>query len=288
MSFKCQFCERYCSSRQGYSQHMKMCFKANDMSLDNNDFQQIKELQRENLQSDLECETINISSISEYTTNISFNTILNEEGNERFLSDQLQNYSFNSEESPKESEVSDEEEESIESEKLEEPKKSEDLPNDAYSDLMKLVIKHNLNNKAGNAIIKFFNKYSNLSISPLPKNIEAGRKYMDKIINKKLSCHKHLILNHNNTEYYLYYRPVKYCIQKLLSNPELSHLFLYKYEPLKVTLFLTIINIRCILNYYLSLFVFRSIINSHMENKILELGGNKLKILYHLKPVFYL
>ena len=44
---------------------------------------------------------------------------------------------------------------------------------------MELVIKHNLNNKARNAIIKFFNKHSNLSISPLPKNIEAGQKYMD-------------------------------------------------------------------------------------------------------------
>ena len=33
-----------------------------------------------------------------------------------------------------------------------------EFPNEAYADLMELV-KHNLNNKAGNAIIKFFNKH---------------------------------------------------------------------------------------------------------------------------------
>ena len=57
----------------------------------------------------------------------------------------------------------------------------EDFPNEAYADLMKLVINHNLNNKAGNAIIKFFNKYSNLVQSSLPKNIETGQKFMDKM-----------------------------------------------------------------------------------------------------------
>jgi len=60
----------------------------------------------------------------------------------------------------------------------EEPNEQEEnvtkFPNEAYADLMELVIKHNLNNKAGNAIIKFFNKHSNLSISPLLKNIEVG------------------------------------------------------------------------------------------------------------------
>jgi len=53
-------------------------------------------------------------------------------------------------------------------------------PNEAYGDLMALVTKHKLNNKTGNAIIKFFNNYSNLASSPLPVSIEQGRKYMDK------------------------------------------------------------------------------------------------------------
>ncbi|RHZ74797.1 hypothetical protein Glove_219g103 [Diversispora epigaea] len=50
----------------------------------------------------------------------------------------------------------------------------EKFPNESYTDLITLVTKYNLNNKAGNAIIKFFNKHSNLSISPLPKNIKTG------------------------------------------------------------------------------------------------------------------
>src|SRR5581483_6055387 len=48
-------------------------------------------------------------------------------------------------------------------------------PNEAYADLMTLVTKYKLNNATGNAIIKFFNKHANLSISPLLKSIEKGR-----------------------------------------------------------------------------------------------------------------
>ncbi|KAF0539082.1 zn-finger domain-containing protein [Gigaspora margarita] len=41
--------------------------------------------------------------------------------------------------------------------------------NEAYADLIVLVTKYKLSNAAGNAIISFFNKYSNHSKSPLPK-----------------------------------------------------------------------------------------------------------------------
>ncbi|RHZ83383.1 hypothetical protein Glove_95g10 [Diversispora epigaea] len=53
--------------------------------------------------------------------------------------------------------------------------------NNIYSDLMTLIIQHNLNNKARNAIIRFFNKHSNLLTSLFPKNIEQGRKLMDRM-----------------------------------------------------------------------------------------------------------
>ncbi|RHZ50884.1 hypothetical protein Glove_490g71 [Diversispora epigaea] len=72
--------------------------------------------------------------------------------------------------------------ESEESESAEE--ETETIPkfsNNTYSDLMTLIIQHNLNNKAGNAIIRFFNKHSNLPTSLLPKNIEQGRKLMDRM-----------------------------------------------------------------------------------------------------------
>ncbi|RHZ78954.1 hypothetical protein Glove_153g2 [Diversispora epigaea] len=83
-----------------------------------------------------------------------------------FESDKTDNESDESEES----ESAEEETETI-------PK----FPNNTYSDLMTLIIQHNLNNKAGNAIIRFFNKHSNLPTSLLPKNIEQGRKLMDRM-----------------------------------------------------------------------------------------------------------
>ncbi|RHZ85559.1 hypothetical protein Glove_64g126 [Diversispora epigaea] len=108
-----------------------------------------------------------------------------------------------------------------------------EFPNEAYADLMELFIKHNLNNKTGNAIIKFFDKHSNLSTSPLPKNIEAGRKLMDIMNVQKLPYSKHCILNYKNKEYFVYYRPIKSCIENLLSNPDIIKNFIYKYQFLQ-------------------------------------------------------
>ncbi|RHZ78432.1 hypothetical protein Glove_165g52 [Diversispora epigaea] len=106
-----------------------------------------------------------------------------------------------------------------------------EFPNEAYTDLMTLVIENNLSNKAGNAIIKFFNKHSDLSqLSPLPKNIETGRKFMNKINISQLSYSKYCILIHNGQEYFIHYRPIKNCIENLLSNPEILKHFMFKYE----------------------------------------------------------
>src|SRR3954463_9479147 len=65
--------------------------------------------------------------------------------------------------------------------------------NETYADLMTLVIKHNLNN----AIIKFFNKHANLSTSPLPKSIEKGREFMDKMNIPNLTYNKTCIIKYN-------------------------------------------------------------------------------------------
>ncbi|CAG8670123.1 14548_t:CDS:1, partial [Funneliformis caledonium] len=46
-----------------------------------------------------------------------------------------------------------------------ESKINTDYPNEAYGDLMVLVINYKLSNKTGNAIIRFFNKYANLNTS---------------------------------------------------------------------------------------------------------------------------
>src|SRR6266542_2703671 len=77
-----------------------------------------------------------------------------------------------------------------------EPKACPEFPNDAYKDLMLLVTRHKLNNRARNDIIRFFNKYLNLTKSPLPKNIERGRAFMDNMKFSNLDFCKVLIINY--------------------------------------------------------------------------------------------
>ena len=109
-----------------------------------------------------------------------------------------------------------------------------DFPNEAYAELMGLVTKHNLSNAAGNSIIKFFNKHSNLSTSPLPKSIEKGRKYMDEMNLPTLTFTKTCVLEYNNNEYYLHHRPLMNCVKNILSIPDISQDFALTFKSLKV------------------------------------------------------
>ncbi|RHZ50763.1 hypothetical protein Glove_492g3 [Diversispora epigaea] len=110
-----------------------------------------------------------------------------------------------------------------------------EFPNEAYADLMALVIENNLNNKAGNTIIKFFNKHSDLSqLSPLSKNIETGRKFMDKMNISQLSYSKYCVLTHNSQDYFVHYRPIKNCIKNLLSNPDILKNLMFRYKNSKI------------------------------------------------------
>ncbi|RHZ68221.1 hypothetical protein Glove_296g11 [Diversispora epigaea] len=207
----------------------------NEMSLDSDDFSQIEELQsirEENLPPVSE-----ISYQYESDSNYAGDVSLRSEEFENFdeiLSESLQNYTEKSDTNmsntleefePKSLTLQD----NIEESEVE----IKEFPNEAYADLMTLVTKHNLNNKAGNSIIKFFNRHSDLSQSPLPKNIETGRKFMDKMNISQLSYSKHCILVHNNREYFINYRPIKNCIEILLSNSEILQHFIFKYENKK-------------------------------------------------------
>ncbi|RHZ69506.1 hypothetical protein Glove_283g12 [Diversispora epigaea] len=46
----------------------------------------------------------------------------------------------------------------------------------------------------------------------------------------QLSYSKYCILIHNGQEYFIHYRPIKNCIENLLSNPEILKHFMFKYE----------------------------------------------------------
>lgn len=108
------------------------------------------------------------------------------------------------------------------------------FPNEVYGNLMALVTKHNLSNATGNAIIKFFNKHSNLATSPLPKSIKQGREYMDKMNLPNLTYYKTCVINYNKKEYYLHHRSLLSCIKNILSIPDISQNFALTFEKLKV------------------------------------------------------
>ncbi|RHZ45636.1 hypothetical protein Glove_668g45 [Diversispora epigaea] len=198
-SYKCPYCNiHYFSNCNSYSQHVNRCInlydvsteesntevsEVTDMLLDNDDFNRIEERQSvqeiENLSSGSEITDLFeygdydtdasvslevISNIPERFEEILFESSRNEDSNVENLQNEDSNIErLQNEDLDVRSESSRNEDSDV-----------EEFPNESYADLMTLVTKYNLNNKAGNAIIKFFNKHSNLSISPLPKNIETG------------------------------------------------------------------------------------------------------------------
>ncbi|RHZ52169.1 hypothetical protein Glove_464g58 [Diversispora epigaea] len=135
------------------------------MSLDSDNFNQIEELQsirEENLPSVFE-----ISYQYESDSNYAGDVFLRSEKFEKFdeiLSESLQNYTEKSDTNmsntleefePKSLTLQD----NIKESEVE----IKEFLNEAYANLITLVIKHNLSNKAGNSIIKFFNRHSDLS-----------------------------------------------------------------------------------------------------------------------------
>ena len=115
-----------------------------------------------------------------------------------------------------------------------EPEMNADYPNEAYADLMILITKYKLTNATGNAIIKFFNKHANIGISILPKSIEEGRKYMDKMNLPNLKFTKTLVTTYNNNDYYLNHRSLINCIKDILLIPDLTRDFTLNFKNLKV------------------------------------------------------
>jgi hypothetical protein len=237
-NFKCTFCGRYYSTLRGLTKHLNQCVQAvsstesevtsdiNDRSLDSNEFSNVVELQsiQEDLPNIMEEDYIPESD-EEYAADTSLISQLN------FPNKQYEEVSFNPDEITSEEMIPRDTMSPEEHDKTDE--KSEDFPNEVYADFMNLITKYNVNNKTADAFIKFFNKYSNLSQSPLPKNIKAGRKYMDKMDILHLSHEKHSLFV-DNEEYFIYYRPILECIKNLLFNPEIVQHFVYYYQDLRV------------------------------------------------------
>jgi hypothetical protein len=229
MSYKCPFCPRTFSTRSAYSQHVGHCVvdqssseESNDQNIEINEGDQSFLNYSDQSMSISECSNQSMSEGGEQSvliSEVSFN-----EGGEQSMS--ISEVSFD-EGSVFEDVLEDILEES-------ESEVNANYPNEAYGDLMALVTKHKLNNKTGNAIIRFFNKHANHITSPLPKSIEQGRNYMDNMNLPSLTFQQTCVINYNNTEYYLHHRSLLNCVKNILSIPDILQNFALTFENLEV------------------------------------------------------
>ncbi|CAG8700474.1 38379_t:CDS:2 [Gigaspora margarita] len=95
---------------------------------------------------------------------------------------------------------------------------------------MNVVDKYNISNKAGDAFLKVFKKYSSLDQNLLPKSTSAGRHYLRSINISTLQFKKDLVSTYNNTNYYFENRSILLAIQELLQNDDLMQQCEFNYK----------------------------------------------------------
>ncbi|GET03802.1 hypothetical protein GLOIN_2v1488317 [Rhizophagus clarus] len=224
MSFKCPLCMRIFSQRFAYTQHAQKCLKNVEVEVeeddDNNDSEKYSSEMdtRSNLSSEYENDKVEVNDDND-VQNMSFDSI-GSAISEMSLEDSNFENILDSSEEP----------EIFEEPKNLNTKTCTEFPNDAYKDLMLLVTKYKINNKGGNEIIRFFNKHSNHTESPLPKNIEQGRAFMNNMKFSNLEFSKVLITKHEDKDYFLYYQNLIQCIKNILTVPDITQNFALSYE----------------------------------------------------------
>ncbi|GES98220.1 hypothetical protein GLOIN_2v1783703 [Rhizophagus clarus] len=227
MSFKCPLCMRIFSQRFAYTQHAQKCLKNVEVEVeeddDNNDSEKYSSEMdtRSNLSSEYENDKVEVNDDND-VQNMSFDSIGSAISEMSLEDSNFENILDSSEES-----------EIFEEPKNLNTKTCTEFPNDAYKDLMLLVTKYKINNKSGNEIIRFFNKHSNLTESPLPKNIEQGRAFMNNMKFSNLEFSKVLITKHEDKDYFLYYQNLIQCIKNILTVPDITQNFALSYENYK-------------------------------------------------------
>ena len=80
-----------------------------------------------------------------------------------------------------------------------------DWPNDAYREFMEIINKHQLSNSVGDAFIKFFNKHSNLDVSPLPPTTKFGKEFLDNSTIPHMTFKEIPIITFQDVNYTFYY-----------------------------------------------------------------------------------
>jgi hypothetical protein len=103
-------------------------------------------------------------------------------------------------------------------------------PNDAYRDIMIIINKYQLSNQTGDNIINFFNKYSNLDISPLPSSTKIGKEFLDNSAPPYMEFKETPIVTFQNISYKLYYRSLIKTIKSLLMINNVNRSLVLNYE----------------------------------------------------------
>jgi hypothetical protein len=233
MSSRCPICDRTFSRRTAYSQHVQVCLRNADEEFNNGgevDTQSIDNEEHSNVEIDTqnneECEMDDNENDNIDGQDMSFNSI------ESTRSELISEMSIMSLENILESDIL--ESDTLESDTLE--LANTEFPNEAYKDLMVLVTNYKLSNKAGNGIIQFFNKHSNLTNSPLPKNIEIGREFMNNM-KFPLEFDKVFMTTHNDKDYFLYCQNLINCVKNIIAIPDVTKNFALSFENYKVKMF---------------------------------------------------
>ncbi|GBC24765.2 hypothetical protein GLOIN_2v1879550 [Rhizophagus irregularis DAOM 181602=DAOM 197198] len=212
-------CMRIFSQHFAYTQHAQKCLKNVKVDDDDDDSEKYNSEMdtRSNQSSEYENDKVEVDDDND-AQNMSFDSI-GSAISVMSLEDNFENILDSSEEP-----------EIFEESENPNSKTYTEFSNDAYKDLMLLVMKYKINNKGGNEIIRFFNKHSNLTESPLPKNIEQGRAFMNNMKFSNLEFSKVLITKHKDKDYFLYYQNLIQCIKNILAIPDITQNFALSYE----------------------------------------------------------
>src|SRR5260363_240606 len=106
-------------------------------------------------------------------------------------------------------------------------------PNDAYREFMEIINKYQLSNSASDTFITFFNKFSNLDISPLPPSTKAGKEFLDDTIIPYMMFKEVPVKTFQNVEYVFYYRSLIKTIKSLLMIDSINQSLVLQYEDKK-------------------------------------------------------
>ena len=87
---------------------------------------------------------------------------------------------------------------------------------------MELITNYQLSHRAGNAIIRFFNKHSNLKSSPLPFSVRIARKFLNNTDIPYVEFKETSVMSIRGIVYKLNYRPIIQAIASLLAIDDIN------------------------------------------------------------------